>query len=165
MNEPLDLPLRDIHMPGALSAWPPAYGWWILAGFIILAAVAAWLVYLRRRHMRLSAIKLARDELHRLVDHYRDRKDPVSLSRQLSILLRRVSISLFPRVDVASLTGDEWLRFLDGQVADAPFSRGEGRVLAEAPYRSEVTDREVDLLLRHCRDWIDAVAGTRAGRK
>jgi hypothetical protein len=164
-DDPLNLPLRDIHLPEAVSLWPLAYGWWILAGLILAAALAAWLVYLRRQHMKLSATRLAREELLRLVDRYHDEKNPVTLSRQLSILLRRVSISLFPRVDVASLTGDAWLKFLDGQVDDAPFSRGEGRILTEAPYRSRVTNHEVDQLLRHCRDWIDAVAVSEAGRK
>lgn len=165
MNEALELPLRDIHMPASVPLWPPASGWWILAGLIVLALAAAWLAYLRRRYMKLSAVRLAREELRGLADRYRDDRDPVTLARQLSILLRRVSISLFPRTDVASLTGDDWLRFLDGQVEDAPFSRGDGRILAEAPYRSRVTEGEVDGMLKSCREWIDAVGATRAGRK
>lgn len=81
--------------------------------------------------------------------------------RQLSILLRRLSISLFPRAEAAGLTGEAWLTFLDRPLQRPAFSVGEGRVLAEAPYRPEVQAEEVEPLLALTREWIDAVARTR----
>jgi len=40
-QNPLDM-LRDIHLPGEVSAWPPAPGWWILA--ILSIAFILWIV-------------------------------------------------------------------------------------------------------------------------
>ena len=31
--------LRDIHLPDGVSAFPPAYGWWLILAAIILAVV------------------------------------------------------------------------------------------------------------------------------
>ncbi|MBV1912177.1 MAG: DUF4381 domain-containing protein, partial [Cycloclasticus sp.] len=40
MNE--ELPLRDIHLPDAITWWPPAIGWWLLLAVIIVAAFGCW---------------------------------------------------------------------------------------------------------------------------
>jgi hypothetical protein len=156
--DPLELPLRDIHLPEPVPFWPLAPGWWILLGILVAVVVTGWLLYQRKKYLQLSAIRQARTELEKIVSHYESNKNPLELGRQLSILLRRISISLFPRTEVASLTGDQWLEFLDKQTSGEPFSKHAGRILAEAPYRNELSVEDVELLLQHCRAWIDSVA-------
>jgi len=158
MTDPLELPLRDIHLPGAIPLWPLAPGWWVLIAVIIGSIVAAWFLYQRQQYRKLSAIRLARQELDKIVSSYTINNDPLELCRQVSILFRRVSISLFPRTEVASLTGDKWLEFLDNQTSGQPFRNGDGRIIADAPYRNSLSAAEVELMLKHCRDWIDAVS-------
>lgn len=155
---PLELPLRDIHLPGEVPFWPPAPGWWILAALIVAAAIIGWLLYRRNRMLKLSATRLAREELQNIMARYETEKDPVSLLKQLSILLRRLSISLFPRTEVASLTGQAWLEFLDRKTGLNSFSTGTGQLLSEAPYRRKVTADDAVLVLKHCQDWIELVA-------
>jgi len=158
MTDPLELPLRDIHLPDPVPFWPLAPGWWILAGILITAVISVWLIHRRKQYLKLTAIRLAREELERIVRKYEEDRNSLTLAREISTLLRRVSISLFPRIEVASLTGEKWLTFLDKQLDGSPFSRGEGRLLAEAPYRDELTTTDVDILLKHCSDWIEAVS-------
>ena len=136
-----------------------------MAGVLVLAAVIAWLLCRRSKLMKLSAISLAREELRKIIAEYEKEPDPVKLLRQVSVLLRRVSISLFPRTEVASLIGEEWLKFLDQPLTGQPFSTGKGRILTEAPYRHELATDDIETLLKHCRDWIDTVAVTAGGRK
>jgi len=139
--------LHDIHLPAAVSWWPPAPGWWVVLVLVLFAAGLVYMLYARRRRNRWRAKALA--ELARLRD-----AAPERLLRDLSVLLRRVAISRFPRHDVAALTGEAWLAFLDRSLGDAEaFQSGAGRVLLSGPYASNV---EVDTasLLALCERWI-----------
>lgn len=161
MTEPTKLPLRDIHLPEPVSWWPPAPGWWLLAGLILLCVLAAWLWRRYRRRQRLAATTLALQELAAIEAAYRDGLEAAETVRRLSVLMRRLSISLFPRAEAAGLTGGEWLAFLDRPLERPDFSEGAGRVLNEGPYRPDVARDEVEPLLDLCREWIRA-AGRRS---
>jgi hypothetical protein len=158
MNDPLELPLRDIHLPESVAFWPLAYGWWILIFTVITVISLAVFLYLRYRKNRLSAITLARQEYTRISGEYQQHNDAIWLAAQISILMRRLSVSLFPRTQVASLTGDEWLSFLDNQVPDQPFASGTGRVLVDAPYREKISNDDAEELMNNCVLWIDSVS-------
>ncbi|MEX2524246.1 MAG: DUF4381 domain-containing protein [Gammaproteobacteria bacterium] len=162
MPDSSSLPLRDIHLPAEIAWWPPAVGWWLLLAGIILIAVAAWWWYRRRRRLRFAATTLALKELEAIEADFRagicDAGDAV---RRLSILMRRLSISLFPRSEAAGLTGEAWLSFLDGVLQRPAFSSGAGRVLHEGPYRPSVENEEVEPLLVLCREWIETVGKQR----
>ena len=164
MNDPLELPLRDIHLPESVSMWPLAYGWWILLAVIILIGSLAIFIYLRNKKRKIAAITLARAEFLKIYMEYEKNRDSLNFIRQVSILFRRLSISLFPRTEVASLTGDDWLEFLDSKISGQPFTQGKGRILIDAPYRQYIESDDVDEIIQHCRDWIGAVATLKVSR-
>lgn len=58
MNE--NLPeLRDIHLPDGVSAWPPAYGWWvILLGIVAVVILVELVTVIRRKSKKLYALHL-----------------------------------------------------------------------------------------------------------
>jgi hypothetical protein len=145
------LPLRDIHLPEPVSWWPPAPGWWLL--LMLLAAGAALVVFLRHRYSRNALQRAARQALHQIGDAYRQSGDSQVLVQQLSMWLRRVTLSRYPRQEVAGLTGGAWLRFLDRTLAGDEFQHGVGRVLTSAPYSG---DTRVDgpALLQLCERWL-----------
>lgn len=158
MTDPRQLALRDIHLPQPVSWWPPAIGWWIVLGLSLLViGISVWL-YLRRRHRRLSAGYLAKVELAAVHNRFQQHEDFRLLAREISILLRRLSISAYPREESASLTGERWLQHLDRPLPDKPFTTGAGRILIEAPYRRDVRRDEIEPLFELCETWIDAVA-------
>lgn len=41
--------LRDIHLPEGVSAFPPAYGWWVILGGILLLLLLTELFLIVRR--------------------------------------------------------------------------------------------------------------------
>lgn len=101
--------LRDIHLPAEPSWWPPAPGWWMLAGLLLLALLAGvwrW----RRRRRALAQQQRVMLELDRLaLQHERD-GDQVALASGLHQLLRRMA----RRHDAlaAQQRGDAWRQTL-----------------------------------------------------
>ncbi len=158
MNDPLELPLRDIHLPDYVSIWPLAYGWWVLIAVIIITGSLAVFFYLRNKKRKLSAITLARAEFLNIFNEYEKNRDSLKFIKQVSVLFRRLSISLFPRTEVASLTGDNWLEFLDSKISGKPFTQGKGRIIIEAPYRQNIESDDVNEFIQHSRDWVESAS-------
>lgn len=150
--------LHDILAAPPPTFWPPAPGWWLLAA-VLLGALSfigwrlttAW--YRRRRQARILS------ELDSLTTQH-----PDQVASQISILLRRVALMSFPHREVASLTGNAWLTFLDRTGGRGAFSYGAGTVLATAPYAAAhntiVFDH--DALISLARQWIKHNLGNQA---
>lgn len=154
-NNP-ELPLRDIHLPEPIGWWPPAPGWWIV--LFGVPTIIFLLIWLWRFLRRMTVKKLALAELESIAGSDREVRAKV---QQLAILLRRIALSVYPREEVASLVGEQWLSFLDDSMRNTRFSVGAGRLLIEAPYRREV-ETDLDALIALCRDWIKSLP--KAGR-
>lgn len=145
-NDPLAA-LRPLHPPAPIDWWPPAPGWWLLAAVLLLLSALAWW-YQRRTALRRAAL----GELRRLE---RNEPDATRLATGVNQLLRRVALARFPRRQVAALSGDAWLRFLDAHAGGTEFSSGPGKVLATAPF-APVCQLERTALLALARQWIRA---------
>ena len=148
------LPLRDIHLPEAVGWWPPAPGWWLLliTMVVLVAAIAVFRHLRKRRQLRRTVLA----ELNRIRRQYNQAHDPVELVQALSSLMRRASISFYQREDTASLTGNEWLQYLDKTAQRKNFEHGDGSILASAPYLPANSPIETDCakLLSLCEDWL-----------
>lgn len=132
--DPSTLPLRDLHLPDPVGWWPPAPGWWVLLALAAIAAVwltLRWLEARRRQAPRRFALR----RFKALCREYAKDGDGVRLSRELSALLRRTMLAYAPRADVAGLTGERWLEFLDRGLDRPHFRDGDGRALLDWPYR------------------------------
>lgn len=110
----------------------------------------------RRRRRPRGAVDEARRVLARLRAGAHD-ADGIVLAAEVSALLRRVCVSLWPREQAAGLTGDAWLVFLDRVRGGDEFSRGPGRLLIQAPYRPGVTGAELVAVLDLCEQWLAAL--------
>lgn len=144
--------LRDIHMPQFLDIWPPAIGWWLLIALVLsLLIYGGYLLYLgwRRNRYRREAIT----ELKQLrVDYQRHGDDAVYIA-EFQALLKRVALTHYPREDVARLTGESWVSFLDRTAGSQEFSMGKGQSLVDANY---IPEPEADIGALHDlgRHWI-----------
>ena len=132
-----ELVLRDVHVPVAPSLWPPAPGWWLLSIGILLVVAIVWTLHWRKRR-RIRGWQRMFD------DACRDAPAAAQIAA-ISELLRRAARRVDARAD--RLQGDDWLRFLDGNIKgeNRPrgFSAGAGRVLLDGGYRRDLPASEV----------------------
>ena len=149
----MTLPLRDLHLPEPVGWWPPAPGWWVL--LLVVASLCAYglrWAYQRRQHN--AARRSALQKLARLEAEYREHRNPVVLGKQLSQLLRRGMLAYAPRAEVAGLTGDAWLEWLDRGLPLPYFHTEGGKSLLNLPYRNpqdDYSDIDVDAMLSAVR--------------
>jgi len=158
---PEQIPLRDLHLPEAIGWWPLAPGWWVVIVLVLLGIgflLRAWL----RTRARGAARRYALRQLDAIVQQYDEHKDPVAFGANLSELLRRVMLAYAPRQDVAGLTGEEWLQWLDQDLAQPVFSSGPGRQILDLPYRNpntELPEPDVDRLVAAVRHRVATPLG------
>ncbi|MCF6323885.1 MAG: DUF4381 domain-containing protein [Gammaproteobacteria bacterium] len=159
-----ELPLRDIHLPAAISWWPPAPGWWMLLVLVLVAVLLVWWWQRRKAALRVRIAALA--EWGVLMEAFQREQNVNQLVQGLSVLLRRVSLSYYPREEVAGLSGEAWLRYLDdAHSLSQPngFSEGVGRLLLVGPYQQQI---DGDALALHalCGEWLVRLPGLKAVR-
>lgn len=144
--------LRDIHTPGMIETWPPAPGWWILAalGALLVIAGLTWLFrYWRANRYRREAMS----ELAQLFEHWQKSEDDLAYLESLQRLLKRAALTSFPREDVAGLTGEAWVQFLDRTTGSHDFSIGEAEALIDGTYRPDISV-DIESLNLVAKGWI-----------
>ncbi len=141
--------LVQVSAPEAVPWWPPAPGWFVLAGLVVAGLM--WLGWRMLRRWRANAY---RRQAVRLIDQIADR----GALDELPEILKRTALSAYPRADVASLSGDVWLGFLDGTLGATDFTSGPGRPLADRAFAvdgiSSLSEGDRRELLDLARRWI-----------
>lgn len=144
---PDNLPeLRDIHLPEAISAFPPAYGWWVI--FLLLIFIFFLFLLIRKLLLR-SKKRYALRLLQSCSDN------SLSSAEEMSKILRRICLVKYPHA--SSLFGQEWIDFLNNH-CKSKLSSQTADLLLNAPYIKKNSSRysNVDIvnLRRFCEKWI-----------
>jgi len=149
MAAPQTLALRDVHLPGAPSWWPLAPGWWLLLAALAAVSLSLWWWQRRRDRRRRTAERVFDEALAAAAT-------PAAEVAAISELLRRAG----RRRDRAAetLSGQEWLDFLDRGSKRSDFAEGPGRLLLEGGYRRQVDPAQVralrELARRRFLQWM-----------
>lgn len=144
--------LRDIHLPADVSWWPPAPGWWLLAG--LLTGACLWLLWFAWRRHRQRAYRRA--ALHLLQQLRRRQNPPAERLAEANALLKRTALAAWPAARVAALHGGDWCRFLSASLPrrQSPPANLE-HLLRDGLYGGgAVTEADVEHLLDFCECWI-----------
>ena len=129
------LELKDAHAPAPIG-FELAIGWWMM--MILLTVLSLWLFlklfkrYQARRY-RILALKEAK------VLFKEHQADTVRYVQEWAMLLKRVALTAYPNEKIAHLSGKDWLQFLDKKAKTNHFTRGEGKIFMDGPYRPEIT--------------------------
>ena len=106
MSSELDK-LHDIIVPEPIPLWPATAGWLILFALLISLAIPFALM----AYQNYRAARYRREALNEL-EEIRQIDNRLQQMQQLFALLKRTALSVYPREQVAQLTGLAWWRFL-----------------------------------------------------
>ncbi|MFA0057466.1 DUF4381 domain-containing protein [Vibrio echinoideorum] len=159
MNQSLDL--SPVIAPDAPSWWPLAWGWWaVIITAIALIALVFFIVKRRQKnqHAKNEALACLRSS---------QPSNALSPSAAQDIL-RQAALSYFPRDKVAGLAEDDWLAFLDAQLAKPLFSAKQSQ-WQQALYQdtSLMTDEQKKAqqqLVNDCETWLRKALPPKRGR-
>lgn len=132
-NNPL-ADLKDIHLPNSVSVFPLSIGWYILIVLLIIgvALLLWWRLKIRRQQKQRLKINQLLDEIESTHGN-----TPNTVG-EVSILLKRVAATKFPKQDVHKLLGNKWLEFLDKTGKTNDFTIGAGRSLLDIYKKQEL---------------------------
>jgi hypothetical protein len=139
--------LDDVHVPEAVSYFPttPIWTWifWVMALIALLLLYKFWGRLQRERYRKVACHELERISVV---------SGPAYVMK-VSQILKWTALAAYPRKRVASLDGEEWLRFLDLTSDSTEFAEGLGQPLASSRFRrnADVDDHALGAL---AKKWI-----------
>lgn len=154
-NNPLDQ-LKDIHLPGTISAWPPAYGWWICTILVIIGLTLLTRWFLSNRKKKRYKVE-ANALLLEIQQQHQSHQDSLKTLEAINSLLKQTCMTRYGRNEAAGLTGEAWLNFLDttldpsGDTKD--FTKGPGRCLIYTLYAPNPV-APIEELVELTKKWI-----------
>lgn len=143
--------LRDIHLPDAISWWPPAIGWWILLAFVIAAFIFIPKLYRRMTFTPLK--KVAHNAFQNIIDKYNENNDDSVFVIKTSQFLRQTAMSYCGREGVAQLTGEKWVQALNNLTEQNYFNEELKQTLINAPYQKNV-NIDAEQLINTVQNWL-----------
>ncbi len=150
----IEINLEPIQAPPPISYWPPQPGWYVL-GLIILLIIVLVIRYLYLFRKKNAYRKWSLEKLEDL------RKLPVDMEsfQKLNQLLKITALQAFSREKVASLSGRDWLKFLQNSCPDSSFTDSSMEVLIHSVYRNSksisVTSKQWEQMIRSSKIWIE----------
>lgn len=148
--------LRDIHMPDPIGWWPPAVGWYVVAGIVILLLYGV-IHYSVRYWMNGRSKRRALRILAEYQQAYMQSRDSQVASARISELLKRVALVYYPRLEVASLQGQAWINFLNQSSRALDFNL-IAALLIECPYQP-ASKQDLLPLFDLAEQWIKQRSG------
>ncbi len=150
--------LHEILMPNPVSWVPETIGWYVVFG-LILFVIGYW-VYGRLQRFRKNRYRrLALAELAVIERELQQTERRAKGLAEIPVLVKQTALAAFPRSEVAALSGEQWLVFLDRTTGGKDFTEGEGRLLPKLAYApvasiSSIPDETIGKLLQLVRHWI-----------
>jgi len=161
--------LKDIHLPDHISAWPPAFGWWLLI-LLILAGVIITILTIKKYRRKWGYRKIA---LRLLTQAYQSsnqpHESPVKCSDDSKVTttvntlrhpahilmetLKRCAIAAYPDTSLSGLHGKEWIDFLNRQTQQSYFNDTLSTVILDQQYQAN-PNIDIEQLYHACQQWV-----------
>ncbi|ARM34226.1 DUF4381 domain-containing protein [Legionella longbeachae] len=143
--------LKDIHLPTPIGWWPLAPGWYVVIALMVLIFIFVF-YWIYKNHRNAKAKNCALILLMNYQKEYEKEHNVALTSARISELLRRVALVYYPRGEVASLHGENWLRFLNATGKGIDFNLVKDMLL-DAPFKTGQT-MDLSPLFKTAQLWI-----------
>jgi hypothetical protein len=142
--------LHPLREPLPIGWWPPAPGWWLLAGLVLTALLLlAW--YALRRYRANAYRRRALSRLAELAAEYQQRADPQRFLADTNALLKSTALVAYPRREVAPSSGPEWLAFLNRSLRQEDQFPED---FVSGAYHRHCPDIDTNQVVRAASSWI-----------
>lgn len=160
--------LKDIHYPDTAALWPPSeILWWPPAPgiMLILIIILCIIIYLSIKIVKKikqfytnRKIKIALSELHSIEQNI-NAENFITCIQQISFLLKRCAMVKYRAQNIQSLSGNQWLEFLNTSGNTDKFTSNAGLLMTTVPYLNniEFTDKfkqDINNLIKISKNWI-----------
>jgi hypothetical protein len=150
--------MADITLPPPVSMMPATWGWAALAGVIILIlAFAVWRWLRRRAQNRYRRDALA--EIAALEARIGGEVERLQALAALPAIVKRTALAVWPREQIAPLSGRSWVEFLEFYAGRAQIDDESYSFLAETEYRlpggASLSEAKARQIFATARQWIE----------
>ncbi len=142
--------LKDIHLPNPIGFWPPALGWWILFGTLPFLVFVVY--YLKKPYQAYLLKKQLMQQLNQLEQTYQKKGSAIDSMQKLANLLKRAALMSYPREQVASLHGVDWVNFLQTSVPNYDTSKVM-LIMQKSLYQPEI-NQDISEVFIFARFWL-----------
>lgn len=150
--------LQPIILPEPISGWPPAPGWWLLAVLLIVLLITIYMLIRNSKPKQQATSsdplrESALEQLYTLAKPYNGEQAGPWL-QQLNQLLKRICTIRYPEHTSHTLSGREWLAFLDSRCPAAGLTRW--MILVQGSYQPDcrLDDKSITQLQLAIDTWI-----------
>ena len=147
--------IDEIIVPDAIPWWPSAPAWKVLGVIMVLLLIAQtirWAKHWWRNRYRREVLRQLEQLQHQAGTRLQD------VVAMLPYYIKVTALQAYPREDVASLSGPDWLSFLDANYSGPAFSADTGKKLLSVSYlpreQWQMDDTESQKLIEMSRQWI-----------
>ncbi|MDL5027615.1 DUF4381 domain-containing protein [Vibrio sp. TMPB1044] len=159
MKQPLDL--SPAIAPDAPTWWPLAWGWWAVIVIAITLIALVFFIVKRRKNNQLPK--------QEALSYFSNSQSLNALSPSTAQdIVRQAALSYFPREKIAGLSGDDWLAFLDAQLAKPLFaakqSQWQQALYQDATLMTDEQKKAQQQLVNDCEIWLRKALPPKRGR-
>jgi hypothetical protein len=140
----------EVVSPAAINWWPQTAGWWwVGAALVVVLGRYGWRRlrhWYRNRYRGEATVRLQQLAATSASDNW---------LLEINRLLKLTALAAFSREQVASLSGEAWVSFLNRQCATPPFSAQQGQLLALGTYTGQtVAAAHRQQMVDACLIWV-----------
>ncbi|WP_119328577.1 DUF4381 domain-containing protein [Cysteiniphilum halobium] len=147
--------LKDIHLPPAVSMWPLAIGWYIVA--VIVLVMVGFIIWFVAKKIKAYRRKQTLLKLFDTTIKTVEVEKPQEFISEVSIFLKQVAMQELKIANVHLYFGENWLKFLDEKLKTEDFSKGDGRLLLASYAPKELSANERQALITLTKKWLRKV--------